>query len=168
MYSDAIDLLATLVRRIVVARMTEEVPVHEVICRLYGGWFDITGGATEQRSWILKHLRRLQGLADGVRLVPETADSLLCFPYARLRGTYKNKQQKMVDQMLAHDAVFLARSSEHSSLLLIADDDDYVPASIVIATQTSTRLIWLRQRASGTNDSHLDQSRVEFLTDGDW
>jgi hypothetical protein len=122
----------------------------------------------QQRSWLLRSIRRLSGLEDGVRIVPEIADSLACTPQLVLWGTYKNREQKMVDQMLSHDALFLARQGEHESLLIISDDEDFVPAVLVITSPTSARVCWMRQRDTGSNDYHFDSGTVELLTDPAW
>jgi hypothetical protein len=167
-YRDAIDLTGALIRRVAAPRRSESVGVHEVVCRLYGGWFAHDGTPMQQRSWLLRSIRRLSGLEDGVRIVPEIADSLACTPQLVLWGTYKNREQKMVDQMLSHDALFLARQGEHESLLIISDDEDFVPAVLVITSQTSARVCWMRQRDTGSNDYHFDSGTVELLTDPAW
>lgn len=166
-YRDGIDLVDALVRRVIAARRTGT-EVVEVVCRLYGGWYAHDGTPMEQRVWLLKNIRRFGGLRSGVRLIPELADSLAAVPSAVLWGTYKNKSQKMVDQMLALDSLHYARSGDYPRLLIIADDEDYLPAVLVITTLTSTKVSWMRQRAALENDRHFDVSRVEVLTDSAW
>lgn len=167
-YRDGIDLAGALIRRAVAPRRAENPDVHEVACRLYGGWYAHDGTPMQQRAWLLRNIKRLSGLEKAIRIVPEVADSLACAPHLVLWGTYKNREQKMVDQMLSHDALSLAREGEHESFLLISDDEDFVPTVLAITSQTSARVCWMRQRATGSNDHHFDSRAVELLTDSAW
>lgn len=165
-YRDGIDLIDELVRRVVAARRSTD-DVAEVVCRLYGGWYARDGTPMQQRVWLLRNIRRFGGLRSGVRLIPELADSLAYAPSAVLWGTYKNKGQKMVDHMLALDGIYYARTGDHDSLLVISDDEDFLPAVLVISTDTSTKVCWMRQHEA-TNDKHLNSAMVELLTDPAW
>ena len=166
-YCDGIDLIDELVRRVVAPRRVDQ-NVAEVVCRLYGGWYAHDGTPMQQRVWLLKNIKRFGGLRSGVRLIPELADSLTYVPRAILWGTYKNKAQKMVDHMLALDSLYYARSGDHENVLVVSDDEDFLPAILVINTDTSTKVCWLRQRSALTNDRYLDISRVELLIDSAW
>jgi hypothetical protein len=95
-------------------------------------------------------------------------DALACAPEAVLQGTYKNKQQKLVDQMLSHDAGFYARGSEHRDILIVSDDEDFMPAVLSLTIETDANFLWLRQRADGDNDRFFDSARVELLVDPAW
>jgi hypothetical protein len=141
--------------------------VVEVACRIYGGFRDIAGNPTERRTWLARNLNRLRGLADGVRLIPEIAESLAAAPEAMLVGTYANQRQTMVDGMIAEDAGLFARSADYQAVVLISNDDDFVPVAITIARATSTNLQWLRRRARGRNDELMGSS-VDFVTDWRW
>jgi hypothetical protein len=166
-YEDLMDLVGDLIRR-TLAPDTPTGQVHEVDCRLYAGFTDRHGGATEQYTRTLRQLRRLTGLQDRVRIVPRIARALACFPYTNLRGTYKNGAQKMVDQMLGHDALFYARLGTYDSMLIIANDDDYVPALLTVATQTRKAVKWLRKRSVAENDRLFSGLPLVFLNDGAW
>ena len=166
-YLDAIELLWELILEVVQPRRADEM-VHEVQCRLYGGWFARDGSPTEQYAWILRNTRHLRGLRTGVRVVPTIIEALLCRPGVRLWGTYKNKRQKMVDHMLALDALSVARDGENPCILIISDDEDYTPVVLTIETETAAQVCWLRQHEPGSNDQHFDQSRVELMVSELW
>lgn len=164
-YEDLLELVADLIREALPR------PAHavesEVLCRLYGGFMNIRGGSTEQYSRTLKKIRKLRGYENGVRILPQIARSLVCLPGSNLAGTYKNGGQKMVDQMMAHDVYNLAVQGEFDRLLLISDDEDFVPAVISTATFLGGPLIWLRRRSSILNDAHLPDN-VSIITSGGW
>lgn len=48
---------------------TPSLPI-EIECRLYGGFRDINGLATERRAWVSRYIKNLRGLEGGVRVVP--------------------------------------------------------------------------------------------------
>jgi uncharacterized LabA/DUF88 family protein len=166
--ADALELTNAIVRRVVRDRIHAGDAIHETRCRLYGGWFDINGSPLQQHGWLLAGLRGFGGLDKGVRIVGEVADTLACHPSARLVGTYKNQGQKMVDAMMSLDALFFARSGNHRSLLIVSDDDDFVPVTIAVTRETSTTVCWLRQREQSHNDHQLSSEAVELLTDTRW
>lgn len=166
--ADGLELADAIVRRVVRERLQGGDLIHETRCRLYGGWFDINGNPLQQHGWVLAGLRGFGGLDGRVRTVGEVADSLGCHPAAKLVGTYKNQGQKMVDEMISLDALFYARSGDHASLLIVSDDDDFVPATIAVTQETSTTVCWVRQRAQSYNDHQLSPEAVELLTDPRW
>jgi len=165
-HEDALELMALLIRTACQATNPAHGAVWEVDCRVYGGFRDIRGQPTERKAWLVRHLRLAGGLRDGVRIVPRLAESIICAPGATLVGTYANGQQKMVDAMIAEDMGAFARTSP-SSLLLISDDDDFVPTVLGLSRTTAAPILWLRQRAAGRNDLHFT-STVTFLSDWRW
>src|SRR6476646_1188593 len=64
-YEHGIDLVDILVRRAVGLTGTPE-GIHEIFCRLYGGWFAHDGTPTRQRIWLLRNLKRFGGLRNGI------------------------------------------------------------------------------------------------------
>jgi len=164
-YEDLLDLAGELIRRAV--GKPPSATTIEVGCRLYGGFTNVRGDPTEQHARTLKKLRRLRSVQDGVRILPEIARSLGCMPNAVLSGTYKNGGQKMVDQMLAHDVYHFAGTRQYERIVLVADDDDYIPAIISTGLKTTVELLWLRRRATGLNDE-IVPTNVVLLTDGAW
>ncbi|MEU2662678.1 hypothetical protein [Micromonospora sp. NPDC007220] len=165
-YEELVDLVGQLLQ--VSLRAPRRDGIVDVDCRLYGGFTDRIGNPTEQFNRLRKQLRRLQGLREGMRVRPSIARSLACQPSAILVGTYKNGGQKMVDQMLAQDALHFARIGGHDTVVVVADDDDYLPAMLTLATQTRTPLRWLRRRSTTANDPHFSNLSVTFLVDGSW
>lgn len=166
-YEDLADLLADLIQRVLVPSHIPGV-VHEVECRLYGGFTDRNGGSTEQFSQTQRQLSRLSGRRNGVRIVPHIARSLAFYPGANLRGTYKNQGQKMVDGMLSHDAYYFAKMQFYDYISIISDDDDFVPAALAIAVDTDIPVRWLRRRPLAENDRLFAQKNISFLYDRVW
>jgi hypothetical protein len=165
---DALELVGELIREVVVGQFPyDRARVREIQCRLYGGWWGRTGIPTEQRAWVLRNLRQLRTLRYGIRTVPTIVDAMLCAPDAVLWGTYKNKQQKMVDQMLAQDAALLV-AQEDVSLILVSDDDDFTPVLLALAQRTTMCMHWLRQRDAGDNDRHFLGSSVSMTKSEAW
>jgi hypothetical protein len=166
-HADALELMAYLIRSACSATPETARTVHEVDCRIYGGFRDIAGAATERKAWLVRHLQLARGLLDGIRIVPTLVEGVACAPRLTLVGTYANGQQKMVDAMIAEDMGLFARAGEFGSILLISDDEDFVPAVISNSLTTSMQIRWLRQRSSGRNDYNLT-SAVRLLTDVRW
>ena len=164
---DALDLVAELISEMV-SRFGSGHDVHEVQCRLYGGWRDVTGKPTEHLVWVIRHLGRLRGLRGRMRIVPTVAEALACAPRKQLRATYRNRGQKMVDGMLAMDAHRYARFAEHSRIIVVSDDDDFVPVVLAITVETDASVVWLRQRTAALNDDCFDLGRTELVVSSLW
>src|SRR4051812_36224010 len=62
---------------------------------------------------------------------------------------FRERTAKMVDTMIAEDAAVLARTGTHSSLLLVSDDDDFVPVVLSLSRTTASTIRWVRQRSVG-------------------
>lgn len=125
--------------------------VTEIWLRLYGGWLDERGMYTPRATWLLSWIRDVRGYEAGIRLYPELVLSLAELPSVRLSGTCriekKPRTQKMVDTMMALDACHFARDGS-TEVVLVSDDDDLVPASMVASATRSkmAALLWLRLR----------------------
>lgn len=166
-YEDLMTLVGDLIRGSLVNR-TKSSEVHDIDCRLYGGFTSIRGTPTEQYSRTLKKIRLLRTLEDRVRIKPHIAKALALVPQAMLIGTYKNGGQKMVDQMLALDACHFAESAVYDRVCIIANDDDYVPAVLTMSRKYQCPISWLRKRATAENDQWFGGTTVSMLYDGAW
>jgi hypothetical protein len=164
---DALELTALIVRDACGATKGGRPNPHEVECRVYGGFRDVNGQPTERGAWLARHISKLRGLSDGIRIVPSSAESIAVAPELVLIGTYANQKQKMVDAMIAEDIGTFARSGRHPAILLISDDDDFVPAVLAASRTTSTVILWVRQRTAGRNDQFLGPT-THLLTDRRW
>lgn len=129
--------------------------------RLYGGWVDEVGNATENANVLVGLLPYLRGRRRGLIVRPSLAVALLGYPQARLRGTLRTRsrrrREKMVDQMLGSDLMHLARTDDVHAVVF-SDDDDLVPPLInaCLARPSSTRLVRSSRRAR-PNDAQLSK-----------
>ncbi|MEU0937235.1 hypothetical protein [Embleya sp. NPDC005971] len=166
---DGLELAAELVREIFSPGMgTLPRNAVEVECRIYDGWLNRAGGYMEKYRITSSLLDTVLSLEKGVRILPRLATSLACSPGSMLTGTYKNKGQKMVDQMLAQDAHYYSEQEDYDRILVIANDDDYVPAMIAAATRWGKPIVWLRKRSSTPHDAHFAALNVDLLTAPSW
>lgn len=137
-----------------------------VDARLYGGWLDEIGNATESANVLLSLLPYLRGRRKGSVVRPSLATALLGYPPSRLHGTLRtrarSRREKMVDQMLGSDLVHLARA-DNVHAVVFSDDDDLVPPLITacIARSSSTRLVRSSRRAR-PNDALLASLGLEI------
>jgi hypothetical protein len=162
---DALHLVRDLLERVVVPERHGR-GVAEVDLRVYGGFFAHDGTSTAPYSFLIRRMKAVEGLSNGMRIRVSPAVSLACKSSARIIGTYRDGRQRMVDQMLAQDALYLA--SNYDVLGILADDEDYFPAILALSTLSKVPVRWLRQRPTGRNDAHLSTSRVLTLTDSAW
>ncbi|MEV6212622.1 hypothetical protein [Kitasatospora sp. NPDC051914] len=166
---DTLELISILVRgHFSPGKLTRPRDAIEVECRIYDGWVDRAGGYMEKYRLANSQLGALQSLEDGVRILPRLVTSLACHPGAKLTGTYKNGGQKMVDQMLAQDAHFYSEQDEYDQILIIANDDDYVPAVLAASTRWGKPISWIRKRGSTPHDLHFNLLNVELLSSSSW
>lgn len=161
---EALNLARTLLRR-ALPRNTPST-IIDTDLRIYGGFFAHDGSQTDHYTFLRKALPRVQGLSDGLRVRPNLAGSLACRPSARIIGTYRDGRQRMVDQMLSQDARYLA--PRYDALTIIADDEDYFPAVLALATEHRGPISWIRQRALGRNDQHLQGTTVTTAFYPEW
>jgi hypothetical protein len=138
----------------------------DVRLRLYDGWRDDYGRAT-QRALLLEYvLPAFRGLRDQLRFLPSIAETVIGSELGPLSGTFRfvppPPHQKMVDVALASDLIILA-SQEGGPLLVISDDDDFVPALLAAAAMGKRRLILARRRHVGRalNDAQLFRAGIQ-------
>ncbi|WP_432571586.1 PIN domain-containing protein [Kineococcus sp. SYSU DK005] len=163
---EGLELVTELLPRVLIPAPLRR-NVIDVRIRLYGGFFAREGTATQQYSFLAReHRRQLGGLSNGLRVVSELAVALACRPDARIIGTYRGGRQRMVDQMLAQDALFLA--NQYDLLGLVSDDEDFFPVVLALSQATSMPIRWLRQRIDGRNDGYLANTNVAMLQDAAW
>jgi NYN domain len=148
---------------------------RETRVHLYGGWSDHDARVTRHAQWLQAEVARGRTRRHGIRVLPRLVTSLQCAPSVVLIGTSRprnslGKQQKMVDCMMALDAVHIANNCR-DPLVIWTDDDDLVPAVVSVAAVRGVCYLWRRRPAgSGINDQLLRRtgasiSKVEVLGD---
>ncbi|MET9484262.1 hypothetical protein [Streptomyces sp. NPDC006638] len=166
---DTLELISSLVRRTFSpSKSTLPRDATEVECRIYDGWIDRAGGYMEKYRIVDSLLENLASLESGVRIIPRIATSLACNPGIKLTGTYKNGGQKMVDQMLAQDAHYYAEQDEYDRILVVANDDDYVPAVMATSIRWGKPIRWIRKRNQTPHDAHFEKMNVELFNYPSW
>jgi hypothetical protein len=116
---------------------------------------------------LLALLGRFRGRRNGVRTLPALVTTLTAAPSNNLIGTLREetvpRRQKMVDCMIAVDALHFARL-EDSAIVIVSDDDDLVPAVIGAAILTEYPVCWVRKRPVGVglNDALLTSLNVRL------
>ncbi|MEU6919385.1 hypothetical protein [Streptomyces olindensis] len=166
---DSLELISSLIRKVFSpGKPTLPRDAIEVECRIYDGWVDRAGGYMEKYRIANSLLNTLRSLEDGVRIIPRLATSLACNPQAKLTGTYKNGGQKMVDQMLAQDAHFYSEQEEYDRILVVANDDDYVPAMMATSIRWGKPIAWIRKRPTTPHDMYFQALNVELINDPSW
>lgn len=148
--------------------------VNELHIRLYGGWLDESGSFTLRGQHVSQSLSTVRGLRSGVRVMPALTIALAAFPSHRLNGTLRSypsgrNGQKMVDTMMAIDAVYLA-DKEYDLMLLLSDDDDLLPAAITASCRRqndgSVHLLRKRPLGRGLNDAACSASGGKIAAHG--
>ena len=111
----------------------------ELDLRLYGGWINEQGWPSRHASWLHELLPALRGRRNGLIVRPALATSMIQFPEFHPRGTVRRRlrprtrngaaryEQKMVDGMLACDALYAAAQAQ-TCVGIVTDDDDRYPA----------------------------------------
>ncbi|MGW0107466.1 hypothetical protein ACWD0B_19610 [Streptomyces cellulosae] len=166
---DSLELISNLIRKVFSpGKPTLPRDAIEVECRIYDGWVDRAGGYMEKYRIANSLLNSVRSLEDGVRIIPRLATSLACNPQAKLTGTYKNGGQKMVDQMLSQDAHFYSEQEEYDRILVVANDDDYVPAMMATSIRWGKPIAWIRKRPTTPHDIYFRSLDVELINDPSW
>ncbi|HEV7591272.1 MAG TPA: hypothetical protein VGO40_24380 [Longimicrobium sp.] len=141
--------------------------IDELRVLLYGGWLVETGAYSDRAQWILATIGRFRGRRNGMRVLPSLVTALAVRPTDNLIGSYRvntvPRRQKMVDCMIAVDAMYFVRS-EDAPLIIVSDDDDLVPAVIGIRGCTTQPVFLVRKRpqGEGLNDSLLAELAIGF------
>lgn len=134
--------------------------IVDVDVRLYGGWLDEYGHPSRDAHCLLQILPLLPRRMGGLRLRPSLAFELIGRSDLLLRGFLRTKtdkqRQKMVDGMLGCDAI-VAADLATDLILIVSDDDDFLPAFITASTFDKSRIALIRARRThaGLNDALL-------------
>lgn len=141
--------------------------VGEVAIRLYGGWTDKNGSATERAHRLYRVIPGVPRRIRGLRVSIEVPVSPIVLPH-RLKGLQKDGGQKMVDTLISVDMTYCALQLE-CPLILLSDDEDMVPAALLsghlLSGHRSRRPVCLsRDRACGlgANDLLLSGAGIQF------
>jgi NYN domain len=162
---DAAELANELARTVVLSPQPGD-PVHELRVRVYGGFRDRGGNPTPEYTGLLRHVGLIQGLDRGVRTTVDIALNVLHLPGDDLIATYRSGEQKMVDTMIAADALELSGTG-YTSLTVVSNDDDFVPVLASVA-RAPERVQWLRRPRVGLNDAMLRRQGVVLLSNPIW
>ena len=142
---------------------------RELDLRLYGGWITEQGWPSRHASWLHELLPVLRGRRNGLIVRPALATSMIQFPMFHPRGTVRRRMrpptgsgtdrryvQKMVDGMLACDALYAAAQAR-TCVGIVTDDDDLLPGALSAHAGHPDAVVWMRTRAVGSamNDAAL-------------
>ncbi len=142
-----------------------------LLLRLYGGWIDMASRETLLATWIKSEIPRLRTRRYGIRVAPSLVTSLSIRPGSNLVGTYRSADepaQKMVDAMLSADAFHFLQLGD-TVLLVVSDDDDFVPMLVAGSSMRDPRhcLFLVRrskQPGAAPNDGLLSTCGLRILT----
>ncbi|MBB5757784.1 hypothetical protein HNR00_002500 [Methylorubrum rhodinum] len=162
--TDVITNLSEMIPHLVFKIQALVPDVEEVNFRLYGGWSLRDGQSSQQCVWLLSEMGRFNRRHGSVRAKCRLARELIAQTDLSLVGTYRDGGQKMVDGMITADLIHLS-NDEEISLVLVSDDDDFVPGVITGSCLRSSKspLIVLRpkrKKAEPLNDHHYKVCRV--------
>jgi len=163
----ALLLVAEIVRDVCAKALPANGNVLEVECRFYGGFRGVDGRPTERHVWLARHVEKVRGLRGHIRIVPTIVEGIAAVPGSQFIGTYANQRQVMVDAMIAEDLGTFARSAQHGSIVLISDDDDFVPSVLAAVYGSLTPVTWVRKRQASRNDG-LMRGLAALTVDGRW
>ena len=135
---------------------------RELDLRLYGGWITEQGWPSRHASWLHELLPVLRGRRNGLIVRPALATSMIQFPNFHPRGTVRRRkgradyEQKMVDGMLAFDALYAAAHARYR-VGIVTDDDDLIPGALSAHAGRPQAVVWMRKREVGSamNDATL-------------
>ena len=153
----------TIVERVSRAFATLFPDARELDLRLYGGWINEQGWPSRHASWLNELLPVLRGRRNRLIVRPALATSMIQFPLFHPRGTVRSRtgrhagyEQKMVDGMLACDALYAA-AQEQTCVGIVTNDDDLLPSALSAHASHPQAVVWMRTRevGSGMNDAAL-------------
>lgn len=137
---------------------------YRVNWRIYHGWHQ---GKTKTKDRLLFEKFLTQATARTIKKVSFSSDyvfsgSLCCSSFrkpivdtVRTDQTTGETRQKMVDTMLVCDLLHLARTREYFLIIVVANDDDFVPA-LYTAEAWKGRVIMLHNREHINSHLQLD------------
>jgi hypothetical protein len=138
----------------------------ELLVRVYGGWIDERGRQSQRAQWLLAGLAWYRGRRGPTIIKPSLVTALACRTSDTLVGTIRQTptgfRQKMVDILIAIDAIYFARDCGHA-VVIFSDDDDLVPAALAASSMVRPlHFHWLRRRTAGSamNDVLLQRAGV--------
>lgn len=138
--------------------------------RLYGGWLDEDGRPSPNAQTLLATLPHLRGRRRGMVVRPELAMALMIEPALRLHGTVRlrgsRRREKMVDQMIGCDAMFLAGSEGLiADVAVFSSDDDLVPPLLMVNKTMPGLTRWVRKQSNHArpNDQGLRNLGLRIL-----
>lgn len=113
---------------------------------------------------MLGEMAKLRGRQGPLRTRISLATEMVSRSDITLIGTYRDGGQKMVDGMISVDLMTLANDAE-CSLVLVSDDDDFVPSMIGIGETRNSRnplFVLRRQKKLGVapNDKYMSSCNV--------
>lgn len=135
---------------------------RELDLRLYGGWITEQGWPSRHASWLHELLPVLRGRRNGLIVRPTLATSMIQFPKFHPRGTVRRRtgradyEQKIVDGMLAFDALYAA-AHVGNRVGIVTNDDDLLPGALSAHAGHPQAVVWMRTREVGSamNDAAL-------------
>lgn len=126
--------------------------LRELNLRIYGGWLTDRGQYTQRGEWLLKYGSIVRGRVEGVRVLPELATSIAACRSMQLIGSYRKRGtspvQKMVDTMMAVDALHYVES-DAQLVAIVSDDDDLVPPALAAVSKRRAYVHLVRRRCAG-------------------
>lgn len=129
----------------------------ELYVRLYGGWTTTDNQNSPRADLLLPLLSGFRKRIDGLRVKPTLVRSLVLHSDLDFLGTYRQGGQKMVDVMLSLDLIEQAKQLD-KAVLIVSDDDDFVPACACAAHLRSRHnplLIFRRSKKIAPNDKAI-------------
>jgi uncharacterized LabA/DUF88 family protein len=133
---------------------------EELFVRLYGGWLTLDNQLSHRGVWLLSEISNFRRKIEALRLRFTVVREILARSDLTLRGTYRQGGQKMVDVMIAVDLLSLAPERD-TSLVLVSDDDDLIPAVVAGAEHRNSRnpvhLLRRRKAAGSAQNDHVIQ-----------
>ena len=135
--------------------------VQGIDIRLYGGWLDEDGLTSPDTEVLLPMLPYLRGRRRGIVVRPSLATTMLAYPGFQLRGTVRLRtrpyRQKMVDQMIGCDAIFVAGDASEIVTAVFTDDDDIIPSLMSAHSIRPGAARWIRaaSEVNRPNDQQL-------------
>jgi hypothetical protein len=144
------------------AQLAKSEGLRAIDVLLYGGWNLRDGSDSRLASGLAPELRRYRRLVAGVALRPELRTTTFALVAHQLVGllrpTPAPARQKMVDTMLALDAIF-AVTRLRVPVWVVSEDDDLVPALAEAGPKASASFTLLRDGRS-PNHVLLRRNRV--------
>lgn len=162
--TDVVTNLSVMVPSIILKIQSLVPDVEEVNLRFYGGWSLRDGQSSQQCGWLLGEIGRFNRRHGSVRAKCRLARELIAQSELSLVGTYRDGGQKMVDGMITADLIHLSNDGE-ISLILVSDDDDFVPGVLTGARLRTLKnpLIVIRSKRKTNvplNDHHYQVCHV--------